>query len=67
MYPLKLHRSAMAPDTMVAHVAAKVLCVKIIELQTKVCEDFTVTEKAFTRAFSWMKAPTSASAFKTQC
>ena len=26
MYPLKLHRSAMAPDTMVAHVAANVLC-----------------------------------------
>ena len=25
----------------------------------KVCEDFTITEKAPTRAFSWLKAPTS--------
>ena len=31
-----------------------------VELQTKVCEDFTFTEKAPTRAFSWLKVPTSA-------
>ena len=27
-----------------------------LELQTKVCEYFTITEKAPTRAFSWLKA-----------
>ena len=35
------------------------------ELQTEVHEDFTITEKAPTRAFSWLKAPTSAFTFKT--
>ena len=29
------------------------------------CEDFTITEKAPTRAFSWLKVPTSPFAFKT--
>ena len=28
-------------------------------------EDFTITEKASTRAFSWLKAPTSAFTFWT--
>ena len=28
-------------------------------------KDFTITEKAPTRAFSWLKAPTSAFTFKT--
>ena len=37
----------------------------VVELQTKVREDFTITEKAPTRAFSWFKAPTSAFTFKT--
>ena len=32
----------------------KVSC--IVELQTKVRKDFTITEKAPTRAFSWLKA-----------
>ena len=36
-----------------------------VELQTNVREDFTITEKAPTRAFSWLKAPTSAFTFKT--
>ena len=31
----------------------------------KVPEDFTITEKAATRAFSWLKAPTSDFTFKT--
>ena len=31
----------------------------------KVSEDFTITEKVPTRAFSWLKAPTRAFAFKT--
>ena len=35
-----------------------------VELQIKVHEDFTITEKAPTRAFSWLKAPTSAFTFK---
>ena len=29
-----------------------------VELQTKVREDFTIAEKAPTKAFSWLKAPT---------
>ena len=40
---------------------------KIIELRTRAANDplvFTVTEKAPTRAFSLLKAPTSASIFK---
>ena len=36
-----------------------------VELQTKVREDFTIMEKAPTRAFSWLKAPTSAFTLKT--
>ena len=41
----------------------------VIELQTKVSEDFTITEKAsiHTGALSWFKAPTSAFTFKTLC
>ena len=31
----------------------------------KVRKDFTITEKAFTMAFSWLKAPTSAFTIKT--
>ena len=31
----------------------------------RLLEDFTFTEKACTRAFSWLKAPTSAFTFKT--
>ena len=30
-----------------------------VELEKKVREDFTITEKAPTRAFSWLKAPAS--------
>ena len=37
----------------------------LLELQTKVHEDFTITEEAPTRAFSWLKAPTSTLTFKT--
>ena len=36
---------------------------KILELQTKVREYFTITEKAPTMAFSCLKAPTSAFIF----
>ena len=36
-----------------------------IELETKVLEDVKITEKAPTRAFSWLKAPTKAFTFKT--
>ena len=36
-----------------------------LELQTKVREDFTITEKASTRAFSWLEAPTNAFTFNT--
>ena len=38
-----------------------------MELETKVCEDFTIMEKASARTFSWFKAkaPTSAFTFKT--
>ena len=38
----------------------------LLQLQTKVREDFTIKEKVPTGAFSWLKAPTSASfMFKT--
>ena len=37
-----------------------------VELQTKVREEFTITKKASTRAFSRMKSPTSSAfTFKT--
>ena len=35
------------------------------ELKTKVHEDFTITEKAPPRAFSWLKASSIAFTFKT--
>ena len=38
-----------------------------VELQTNLREDFTITDKAPTRAFSCLKAPTSAFTFKTLC
>ena len=33
--------------------------------QSKICEDFTITGTVTTRAFSWLKVPTSAFTFKT--
>ena len=36
-----------------------------LELETKVRKDFTIMEKVPTRAFSWLKAPTSAITFNT--
>ena len=36
-----------------------------LELETKIREDFTITEKAPTRAFSWLKALTYAFTLKT--
>ena len=33
----------------------------------KAPEDFTITEKAPTRAFFWLKVPTSAFTFQTLC
>ena len=38
-----------------------------VELQTKVREDFTITKKAPTRAFSWLKVPTSTFTLKMLC
>ena len=37
----------------------------LLELQTKARKDFTIMEKASTRIFSWLKAPTSTFTFKT--
>ena len=37
----------------------------VLELQTEVREDFTITEMAPTRAFSWLKPPTSAFTIRT--
>ena len=36
----------------------------LLELATNLCEDFTLTEKASTRAFTWSKVPTCALTFK---
>ena len=41
------------------------LMVAAVVLQTKVREDFIVTEKAPTRTFSWLKAVTSAFTYDT--
>ena len=43
------------------------LCITIhsLVLQTKAIQRFVITEKAPTRAFSWLKAPTTAFTFKT--
>ena len=38
---------------------AQLVCRYILELQTKVREDFVITEKVSIRAFSWFKVPTS--------
>ena len=38
-----------------------------LELTTNLSEDFTITEKAPAKAFSWSKVPTSAFTFKTLC
>ena len=35
----------------------------LLELQTKVRKEFTITEEATTRAFSWLKPPTSVYTF----
>ena len=37
------------------------------EPSRRLCEDFTITEKVPTRAFSWLKVPTNAFTFKTLC
>ena len=37
----------------------------VLELETKVHEDFTITEKAPTRTFSLLKVPTGAFTFKS--
>ena len=42
-------------------------CVCRLELQMKVPEDFTITEKVPTRAFSWLKVPTNTLTLKTLC
>ena len=34
-----------------------------VELKTNLCKDFTITEKAPTRAYNWTKVPTSAFTF----
>ena len=39
---------------------------QVLELQTKAIRRFVITEKAPTRAFSWLKAATTAFTFKTQ-
>ena len=36
-----------------------------LELETNLRENFTITEKASPRAFSWLKVPTSAFTLKT--
>ena len=39
----------------------------LLEPQTKLREDFTIMEKAPTKAFPWLKALTSAFTFKKLC
>ena len=42
-----------------------IVCACSVVLQTKAIRMFIITEKAPTRAFSWLKAATTASTFKT--
>ena len=39
----------------------------LLEPQTKLREDFTIMEKAPTKAFYWLKVPTSTFTFMTRC
>ena len=55
-----VHGEAAAPALRVLHPLA-------LELETKVHTRFVITEKAPTRAFSWLKAATTAFTFKTLC
>ena len=41
-----------------SHVSDTMSRLYLLELQTKVHEDFTITKKVPTRAFCWLKAPT---------
>ena len=41
------------------------LCHSPLELETKVLKHFTIMEKAPTKAFSWLKAPTNTFTFET--
>ena len=41
------------------------LAASIVELQTMVREDFTITESALTKAFSWLKVLITTTTFKT--
>ena len=45
--------------------AASATPVQVSASKTKAIRRFVITEKAPTRAFSWLKAPTSAFTFKT--
>ena len=42
------------PVTCHAAVTQSVVTINAVELQTKVCEDFTITEKTPTWAFTWL-------------
>ena len=53
-----LHRAALHP-------AHSLVLRPALQLATRVREDFTITEKAPTRAFSYLKAATTAFTFKT--
>ena len=46
------------------HAIGQTTCCRL-EIQTKLREDIAITERAPTRAFSWLKAPTKAFTFKT--
>ena len=48
-----------------AHVVHCCWSASVLEIQTKAIRRFVITEKAPTRAFSWLKAGTTAFTFKT--
>ena len=66
MSPVALQRGVPGVErdgVVVVHVAGIVVVdvkaavrAPVVELETKVREDFTITEKAPTRVFSWLKA-----------
>ena len=61
----------LPPSTAPLRDIALLACIlRRIQVRTRAANDpsvFTITEKAPTRAFSWLKVPTSAFTFKTLC
>ena len=63
----RLYTGDLEKDIATALPGANCRQVWSLEIQTKDRKYFTITDKAPSRAFSWLKAPTSAFTIKTLC